>query len=79
MLDRLSEIGKLGAKPRNSPMAPSLQLTREGELFGDLERYRRVVEKLNYFTVTHLDIVHSVSVISQYMSSSTTDHWVAVE
>ena len=45
VLDLLSEIGKLGAKPRGSPMAQSLHLTREGELFGDPKRYRRLVGK----------------------------------
>ena len=55
MLDLLSETGKLAAKSCQSPMAQSLHLTREGALFEDLERYRRLVGKLNYLTVTHLD------------------------
>ena len=79
VLDLLFEIGKLGAKPCSSPMAPSVDLTREGELFEDLERYRRLVGKLNYLTVTRPDIAHSVSVVNQSMSSSTVDKWVAVE
>ena len=53
VLDLLFETGKLGVKPCSSPMAQSLHLTREGELFRDPERYRRLVEKLNYLTVTH--------------------------
>ena len=40
---------------------------------------RRLVGMLNYLTVTHPDIVHSVSIISQYMSSSIVDHWANVE
>ena len=79
MLDLLSEIGKLAAKSCQSPMAQSLHLTREDELFEDPERHRRLVGKLNYLTVTRLDIVYSVSVISQYMYSPTVDHWAAVE
>ena len=62
-----------------SLMAPGLHLTREGELFEDLERYRRLVGKLNYLIVTRPDIAHSVSVVSQYMSSPTVDNWAAVE
>ena len=58
----LSETGKLGVKPCSTPMAPNVQLTNEGELFEDPERYRRLIEKLNYLTVTHLDIAYSVSV-----------------
>ena len=55
-------------------MAQSLHLTREGELFENPERYKRLVEKLNYLIVTHLDIEYSVSVVSQYMSSPIVDH-----
>ena len=79
VLDLLSETGKLEAKPCSSPMAPGVHLIREGKLFEDPERYRRLVEKLNYFTVTHPDIAHSVSVVSQYMSSPTVDNWAVVE
>ena len=60
-------------------MAQSLHLTREDELFEDPKRYRRLVGKLNYLIVTRFDIAYSVSVVSQYMSSSTVDHWAAVE
>ena len=60
-------------------MASGVHLTREGELFEDPERYRRLVEKLNYLTVTRPDIAHSVSVVSQYMSSPTVDNWATVE
>ena len=79
VLDLLSETGKLRANPCSSPMAPGVHLTREGELFEDLERYRRLVGKLNYLTVTRPDIAHSVSVLSQNMSSPTVDNWAAVE
>ena len=62
VFDLLSETGKLGVKPCNFPMTPSVHLTREGETFEDLERYRRLVGKLNYLLVTRSDIAHSVSV-----------------
>ena len=77
VLDLLSEIGNLGAKPCSSLMAPEVHLPREGELFEDPERYRRLVGKLNYLIVTRLDIAHSISVVNQYMSSPTVDNWVA--
>ena len=60
-------------------MAQSLHLTRERELFKHPERHRRPVGKLNYLTITHPDSAYSVSVVSQYMSSPTVDHWAAVE
>ena len=59
--------GELAAKQCQSPMAQSLHLTREGELFKDPEKYRRLVGKLNYVTVTSPDIAYSISVVSQYM------------
>ena len=79
MLDMLSETGKLSAKLCSTPMAPNVQLTKEGELFEDPERYRRLVGKLNYLTVTHPNIAYSISVLRQYMSSPTISHWAAVE
>ena len=79
MLDLLSEIGELGAKPCSTTMAPNVQFTIEGELSEDLERYRRLVEKLNYLTITHPNIAYSVSVVSQYMSSPIVNHWAVVE
>ena len=69
----------MGAKPCSTPMAPNVRLTKERELFEDLERYRRLVRKLNYLTVTRPNIAYSVSVLRQYMSSPTVSHWAVVE
>ena len=55
-------------------MAQGIHLTREGETFEDPERYKRLLRKLNYLTVTRPDIDHSVNVVSQYMSTPTVDH-----
>ena len=79
VLDLLSETRKSAAKPCQSPLAQSLHLTREGELFEDPEKYRRLVGKLNYLTVTHPYIAFSVSVVRQYISSPTFDHWATIE
>ena len=79
VLDLLSKTGKLGVKPCSTPMTPNVQITKEGDLFEDPERYKRLVGKLNYLTVTRTNIAYSVSVLSQYMSSLTVNHWAAVE
>src|SRR5262249_33271042 len=79
VLDLLIETGKLGAKPCSTPMLPNLQLSKDGDLFEDPEKYRRLVGKLNYLTVTRPDIAYSVSIVSQFMSSPTVDHWTALE
>ena len=74
VIDLLSKTGKFRVKPCNSLMVPGIHLTREDETFEDPERYRRLIRKLNYLTVTHPDIAHSFSVVSQYMSTPTIDH-----
>ena len=79
VLNLLSETGRLRVKPCDSLMAPSVHLTRVGKTFEDLKRYRTLIRKLNYLTVTHPNIAHSVNVVSQYMSATTIDHWIAVE
>ena len=79
MLDQLFETRKLRVKSCGSPMVPGVHLTKDGETFEDPERYRRLVGKLNYLTVTRLSIAHSVSVVNHYMPSPTVDHWAAVE
>ena len=75
----LSKTGKLSVMPCSTPMAPNVLLTKEGELFEDPERYKRLVGKLNYLTVTRPDFAYSVSVLSQYMSSPRISHWAAIE
>ena len=79
MLDLLSKTRKLRVKSCNFPMAPDVHLNKEGETFEHPEIYRRLVGKLNYLSVTRLDIAHSVSVVSQYMFAPTVDHWAVVE
>ncbi|EOY08968.1 Uncharacterized protein TCM_024268 [Theobroma cacao] len=49
--------------------------TADGELFEDSEKYRGLVGKLNYLTVTRPDIAYSVSVVNQFMSDPTINHW----
>ncbi|XP_071933222.1 uncharacterized protein [Coffea arabica] len=73
VLDLLSETGKLGAKPASTPMIPNLQLTKEGELLEDPGRYRRLVGKLNYLTVTRPDIAYSISVDPRHIENSQLD------
>ena len=70
----LSKTRNLGVKPCSSPMIPSVHLTRKGETFENPQRYKRLVGKLNYFTITRPDIAHSINIVSQYMSAPTVDH-----
>ena len=79
VLDLLTKTGKLATKPCHFPMTQSLHLTRKDELFEHPKRYKRLVGKLNYHIVTRPDIAYSVSVVNQYMSFPTVDHWAAVK
>ena len=50
-------------------------LPRQGEPLSNPERYRQLVDKLNYLTVTRPDISFPVSVVSQFMTSPCDSHW----
>ncbi|KAM0022126.1 putative RNA-directed DNA polymerase [Helianthus debilis subsp. tardiflorus] len=78
VLDMLTECGLLGCKPVDCPMLPTRKLLPEdGSPLKDPERYRRLVGKLNYLTVTRPDISFVVSVLSQFMATPYTGHWDA--
>ena len=60
-------------------MDSNQKLTRDqGELFSDPERYRRLVGKLIYLTITRPDLSYPVGVVSQFMQNPHIDHWNAV-
>ena len=78
-LDILEETGMLDLKPVDTPMDPNVKLVPgQGESFGDPGRYRRLVGKLNYLTITRPDISFPVSVVSQFLQSPCDSHWDAV-
>ena len=52
-LDILEEIDMLDCKPVDTPMDPNVKLIpKQGESLRDLGRYRRLVGRLNYPTIT---------------------------
>ena len=79
VLDILEETGMLDCKPIDSPMDPNVKLLLgQGEPLADPGRYRRLVGKLNYLTITRPDISFSVSVVSQFLQSPCDSHWDVV-
>ena len=79
VLDLLDEIGLKGSKPVDTPMDSNVKFSKtEGEDFKDAERYRRLVGKLIYLTVTRPDIIFSVGVVNQFMQNPKLSHWEAV-
>ena len=78
-LDILEETGMLDCKPVDTPMDPNVKLVLgQGESLGDPGRYRRLVGKLNYLTITRPDISFPVSGVSQFLQSPCDSHWDVV-
>ena len=61
VLDILEETNLLGSKPMETPMDPNVKLYEDqGELLSNPERYRCLIGKLNYLTITRPDILFAV-------------------
>jgi len=75
----LEETRLVSSKSVDTPIDPNTKLLpNQGEPISDPEQYRRFVGKLNYLTVTRLNISFAVSVISQFLNSPCEDHWNVV-
>ena len=78
-LDILTDTGMLDCKPVDTPMDPNVKLVpSQGELLRDSERYRRLIGKLNYLTITWPNISFLVSIIGQFLQSPCDRHWDVV-
>ncbi|KAK2435379.1 hypothetical protein QL285_020443 [Trifolium repens] len=74
-MDILEETGLSNAKPVDTPMDPNVKLLpNQREPLSDSGRYSRLVEKLNYLTVTRPNISFAVSVVSQFLNSPCQEH-----
>ncbi|KAM7507575.1 hypothetical protein LguiA_018028 [Lonicera macranthoides] len=79
VLDMLTETGKLGAKPAETPINQNHKLNEEdGELLEDIGRFQRLVGRLIYLSLTRSDISYAVSVVSQFMHAPRSPHLEAV-
>ncbi|KAE8733468.1 hypothetical protein F3Y22_tig00001120pilonHSYRG00022 [Hibiscus syriacus] len=79
-LQLLEDTGCLGIKPTESPMPFSLKLSaNEGTLLSDPQEYRRLIGRLLYLTNTRPDIVHTVHLLSQFVSSPRLPHMTALK
>lgn len=77
-LDILEDSGHTGSRPESFPMEQNVKLTlTDGEKLHDPMRYRRLIGRLIYLTVTRPDIVYSVRTLSQYMHEPRKPHWEA--
>ncbi|XP_058002314.1 secreted RxLR effector protein 161-like [Hevea brasiliensis] len=63
----------------DTPMDPNVKLILgQGEPLEDLGRYWRLVGKLKYLKITHLDISFVVSVVIKFLQAPCSDHWDVV-
>jgi len=77
-LDILQDTGLTGARPDKFPMEQNLKLSlTEGEKLNDPSKYRRLIGRLIYLTVTRPDIAYSVRMLSQFMHEPRKPHWEA--
>ena len=67
----------LGAAPIDTPMERGLKLSDKSDLLKDQGRYRRLVGRLIYLTVSRPDITYAVHVLSRFMHQSRKVHMEA--
>ncbi|KAM1059197.1 hypothetical protein ACFX2B_023753 [Malus domestica] len=72
-LEILKDYGFLGARPIAFPMDDT-KLSDKGELLKDPEKYRRLIGRLIYLTITRPDITYSVHVLSRFMHEPRIPH-----
>ena len=78
-LDILTDTSMLDCKPVDTPMHANVKLLPgQGQLLKDPRKYRRLVGKLNYLTITRPHISFPVSVVSQSLQSPCDSHWDVV-
>ncbi|KAL0358150.1 UNVERIFIED_CONTAM: Retrovirus-related Pol polyprotein from transposon RE2 [Sesamum calycinum] len=76
--DLLQKTGLLGTKPVDTPMDSNPDfLNDDGNYLEDKTKYRRLVGKLIYLTVTRPDISFAVGLVSQFMDKPRSIHWEA--
>ncbi|XP_015169176.1 uncharacterized mitochondrial protein AtMg00240-like [Solanum tuberosum] len=78
-IEILQDSGILGVRPEKFPTEQNLKLaSTDGIILNDPTKYRRLVGRLIYLTVTRPDIVNYVRTLSQFMHDPRKPHWDAV-
>lgn len=80
IIDLLTRMHMLDAKPVTTPMAANPRLTlRSGTKMDSPQEYRTVLGSLQYLSFTRPDIAYAVNRLSQFMHCPTDIHWQAVK
>ncbi|KAJ4795629.1 Retroelement pol polyprotein-like [Rhynchospora pubera] len=77
-LDILAEYGLLGSKPAATPLEQNHNMSAvKGDCMADPEKYRRLVGKLIYLTITRPELSYSVHIFAQFMHNPLRAHYEA--
>ncbi|KAJ3704067.1 hypothetical protein LUZ61_007772 [Rhynchospora tenuis] len=77
-LDIIAECGLLGAKPAMTPLEQNHNLGKAtGDQMKDPEKYRRLVGKLIYLTITRPELCYAVHTLAQFMHTPIQTHYDA--
>ena len=79
-LDIITDAGLLGCQPLSVPVEQNhmlLSVDPSEPLHDDPVRFRRLVGRLVYLTITRPDLCYAVHVLSQVMHKPQKRHWVA--
>ncbi|XP_019191043.1 PREDICTED: uncharacterized protein LOC109185559 [Ipomoea nil] len=79
MKDLLGRSGMLDCKLLATPAAVTKAVTPSEQLFDNATQYRRIVEALQYLTITRPDLSYAVNRLCQFLHSPTIDHWALVK
>nr|KYP33120.1 hypothetical protein KK1_046057 [Cajanus cajan] len=75
----IKETGLENCRPIDSSMDPNQKLMMDqGGIFPDPKRYKRLVRKLTYLTITRPDISFAIGVVNQFLQDPHIDHWNVV-
>ncbi|KAL6312208.1 hypothetical protein AAG906_025550 [Vitis piasezkii] len=77
-LEIIEDAGLLGIAPIDTLMERGLKLSDKSDLLKDQGRYRRLVGRLIYLTVSRPDITYAVHVLSRFMHQLRKAHMEAV-
>ena len=76
VLDIIAETGLLGSKPVSTPMEQNHKLASDdGPLLSDPKKYRRLVGRLVYLSISRPELCYSIHILSQFMQAPTEAHW----
>ncbi|XP_019179568.1 PREDICTED: uncharacterized protein LOC109174781 [Ipomoea nil] len=79
MKDLLNRAGMTDCKPLATPAAVTQAVTPSTQPYENPTHYRRLVEALQYLTITRPDLSYAVNRLCQFMHSPVDDHWALLK